>query len=115
MQERDAAQEQYLNQTMEQVQQSAQVQLKQTPAATDAPANGTAAAAAPADVGGVTEAQKMAIQVAIANASTLEEVHRLEKALKAGQMPEGEEAGGGDAPMSDSPDAPPGADAMEEG
>eukprot|EP00892_Ulva_mutabilis_P004335 jgi/Ulvmu1/2273/UM013_0120.1 len=110
--ERDAAKEQYLNQTIEQVQQAAQAQQKQAPAPAAAPTNGAAAAAEPQiDAGGVTEAQKMAIQVAIANASTLEEVHRLEKALKAGQMPEGEDADA-DAEMAD---APPGTDAMEEG
>lgn len=113
VQERDAAKEQYLNQTIEQVQQNAQVQQKQAPAA--APANGAAAADAIVEAGTVTEAQKMAIQVAIANASTLEEVHRLEKALKAGQMPEGEAAAAGDVQMSEAQDAPPGTDAMEEG
>lgn len=113
MQERDAAKEQYLNQTIEQVQQNAQVQQRQAPVA--APANGAAAAEVVVEAGTVTEAQKMAIQVAIANASTLEEVHRLEKALKAGQMPEGETAAAGDVPMSDAVEAPPGTEAMEEG
>lgn len=129
MQEKDSAKEQYLNQTMEQVQQNAQVQQKQVPAEAAAPTNGTAAVDQPVDAAGVTEAQKMAIQIAIANASTLEEVHRLEKALKAGQMPDGE-AGGTDVQMADDPpgadappgsdaptgtDDPPGTDAMEEG
>lgn len=42
-------------------------------------------AAAPTEM---TEEQRMAVQVAIANAATLEEVHRLESALKVGRMPD---------------------------
>jgi beta-glucosidase/6-phospho-beta-glucosidase/beta-galactosidase len=49
----------------------------------------TGEAAAPTEM---TEEQRMAVQVAIANAATLEEVHRLESALKVGCMPELPEA-----------------------
>lgn len=109
MQERRLAQEQYLNQTIEQVQQHAQAQQAQAAApAANGAAAAPAAAAPPPEPGVMTEAQKMAIQVAIANASTLEEVHRLESALKAGQMPTGVGAAGAE-------DAAPDDDAMEEG
>jgi hypothetical protein len=86
MQEKGAAAEKFLGRTIEQVQQAANAQLAleaQKQQVVLAPADG----AVPESTE-LSAAQKMAIQVAIQNAATLEEVHRLESALKAGRVPD---------------------------
>ena len=65
-------------------------------------------AAEPAVRKGPTPEQLTGIKAAIANASTLEEVQRLEEALKAGLLPSGISVGGAESGQN-------GAAAMEEG
>jgi hypothetical protein len=80
LQEREAAQKEFLDLTLDQVQQQAQKQpVLMIPEARPGQA------AEPTEM---TGEQRMAVQVAIQNAATMEEVHRLESALKAGRMPE---------------------------
>ena len=80
LQEREAAQNQFVEMSLDQVQQQAQNQpVLMIPEAK------AGQAAEPTEM---TAEQQMAVQVAIQNAATMEEVHRLENALKAGRMPE---------------------------
>jgi hypothetical protein len=71
----------FLEKTLEQVQQQAQ-QRPLMLVAKEATNGDVPQAAA------MTEEQAIALKAAIANAATLEEVHRLENALKAGMMPD---------------------------
>jgi hypothetical protein len=82
-QEREAAKQKFLDMTLDQVQQQVRQPVMIIPEAR------AGDIAEPAEM---TVDQTMAVQVAIANAATLEEVHRLETALKAGRMPELPEA-----------------------
>lgn len=80
MQERETAQSKFLDMSVDQVEQQArQKPVMMIPEAT----NGEIAE--PTEM---TAEQRMAVQVAITNAATMEEVHRLESALKAGRMPD---------------------------
>ena len=81
MQERDAAATKFLDMPAEDVAQKAAA----APVMIIPEASAAGGVAAPAEM---TAEQTMAVQVAIANAATLQEVHRLESALKAGRMPE---------------------------
>jgi hypothetical protein len=97
VQERAAAEEKFSSMTAEQVKAKAAPQ----PVMMIVQETSNGQAAEPAEI---TAEQQMAVKVAIANAATLQEVRRLEDALKAGRMPdevaaataEDGQAGGGD-------------------